>query len=409
MGPDYIDPGYLSTVSGNQSHNLDVWLMGEAELVNNFTGNSNSDISVIEGVMGYYDGFSGKSNHASTHHVATLTKSNVILVVDAAKTARSIAATVLGFTKFHKNSRILGIILNKIAGKKHENLCRDALTGLRIPIIGIVPKNPDLSLKSRHLGLIPTVEDNQARLQIIKIAKTISEFLDFDKIIKIAKLVQSLPPPRKIQAKKQSCVIAVALDNSFNFYYPANLEALRREGAKIKFFSPVSDTKFPTCDGIYIGGGFPEVLSEPLSKNHTMKNQIKQSLENDTPLYAECGGLMYLTRSIHDGRNKFPMVGFFDAQTVMTTKMKLNYTKAKITSECIISGTPKNFQGHEFHYSELTEIARDTRFAYDISVGSGIIKNCDGIIQNKALASYGHLYFDSKNFAKTFVSNCLKS
>lgn len=407
VGPDYIDPGYLYTVSGNHAHNLDVWLMGAKELVDVFTRNSNSDISVIEGVMGYYDGFSGKNNHASTHHVATLIKSNVILILDARKTARSIAATALGFIKFHKNSRISGIILNQIGSKKHEKLCRDALENLKIPIVGIIPKNPDLFLDARHLGLISTRDDKQLQSHILKIAKTISQHLDFDKILKIAKTSNVLPKPSKIVTKKQSCTISVALDNSFNFYYAANLEALRSQGAKLKFFSPLSDKKLPPSDGIYIGGGFPEILSKGLSKNITMKNQIKKLAENDIPLYAECGGLMYLTKSIHDGKQKFPMVGFIDATTRMTTKMKLNYTRAKIVSNCIISNTTQMFQGHEFHYSELDSVSGDIRFAYDMLIGDGILKKKDGIIQNNTLGSYGHLFFDSKNFAKTFVSNCI--
>ena len=147
VGPDYIDPSYLSSISKTETKNLDVWLMGQQELIQSFTRNSNSDISIIEGVMGYYDGFGGNSNLASTHHVATLLKSPVILILDASKTSRSIAATALGFTKFHKNSRISGIILNKIGSKKHENLCRSALSSLKIPIIGVIPKNPSVNLE----------------------------------------------------------------------------------------------------------------------------------------------------------------------------------------------------------------------------------------------------------------------
>ena len=161
VGPDYIDPSYLSSISKNETKNLDVWLMGTQELIQSFTRNSKSDISIIEGVMGYYDGFGGKSNLASTHHVATLLTSPVILILDASKTSRSIAATALGFTKFHKNSRISGIILNKIGSKKHEDLCRAALLNLKIPIIGVIPKNPAVNLGSRHLGLIPVREQKQ--------------------------------------------------------------------------------------------------------------------------------------------------------------------------------------------------------------------------------------------------------
>ena len=170
VGPDYIDPSYLTSISNNETKNLDVWLMGKNELVKSFVNSSTSDISIIEGVMGYYDGFGGETNHASTHHVATLLKSPVILVLDASKTSRSIAATALGFTKFHRNSRISGIILNKIGSKKHEILCLSALENLKIPIIGVVPKNTENILESRHLGLIPVAEQKQLQRKIKQVS-----------------------------------------------------------------------------------------------------------------------------------------------------------------------------------------------------------------------------------------------
>src|SRR3990170_3766177 len=184
-GPDYIDPSYLSAIAKNDTINLDVWLMGKQELIKSFVRNSKSNISITEGVMGYYDGFSGDSNYSSTHHIATLLKSPTILVLDASKTARSIAATALGFTKFHKNSRIVGFILSKI----HEELCRKALEPLKIPILGSVPKNSDLILDSRHLGLIPISEQESLNKKIEKVAKEISESLSIGKIIKITKNV----------------------------------------------------------------------------------------------------------------------------------------------------------------------------------------------------------------------------
>ena len=180
VGPDYIDPSYLSSISKHETYNLDVWLMGKNQLLNSFISNSKSDVSVIEGVMGYYDGFGGDSNYASTHHVASITKSPVLLVLDASKTARSIAATVLGFQKFHRNSRISGIILNKIGSKKHEILCRNALEKIKIPIIGVIPKNHLINMESRHLGLISTLDIKIPKTKIDKIHKIISNSQDFD-------------------------------------------------------------------------------------------------------------------------------------------------------------------------------------------------------------------------------------
>jgi len=404
VGPDYIDPSYLSSISNNETKNLDVWLMGKDELVKSFVNSSTSDISIIEGVMGYYDGFGGKTNHASTHHVATLLKSSVILVLDASKTSRSIAATALGFTKFHRKSRISGIILNKIGSKKHEILCRSALENLKIPIIGVVPKNTENILESRHLGLIPVVEQKELQRKIKQVSQQISDYLDFEKLVKICKNIERIPKTKLQKFKKPNISIAVALDSSFNFYYHDNLEALRREGAKIKFFSPISDKKIPKCDSIYIGGGFPEILGKKLSQNHSMKKSIKQAAENGIPVYAECGGLMYLTKSIKHNNQKYKMVGLFDAETQMTKKMTLNYTQGRIISNCLIS-SPRNFNAHEFHYSKITNIPKDAKFLYDLKIGEGISSKKDGFSEYNVLASYCHLYFDSAKFASNIIKN----
>ena len=404
VGPDYIDPSYLTSISNNETKNLDVWLMGKNELVKSFVNSSTSDISIIEGVMGYYDGFGGETNHASTHHVATLLKSPVILVLDASKTSRSIAATALGFSKFHRNSRISGIILNKIGSKKHEILCRSALENLKIPIIGVVPKNTENILESRHLGLIPVAEQKQLQRKIKQVSEQISDYLDFEKIVKICKNVERIPKTKLQKFKKPNISIAVALDSSFNFYYHDNIQALRREGAKIKFFSPVSDKKIPKCDSIYIGGGFPEILGKKLSQNHSMKKSIKQAAENEIPIYAECGGLMYLTKSIKHNNQKYKMVGLFDAETQMTKKMTLNYTQGRITSNCLIS-SPRNFNAHEFHYSKITNLPKDAKFLYDLKIGEGISSKKDGFSEYNVLASYCHLYFDSAKFASNIIKN----
>ncbi len=407
VGPDYIDPSYLSSISKNETFNLDVWLMGKNHLLSSFVSNSKSDVSVIEGVMGFYDGFDGNSNYASTHHVSEITKSPVILILDASKTARSIAATALGFQKFHKNSGISAIILNKIGSKKHENLCRQALQKTKLPIVGVIPKDYSLNLESRHLGLFSTLDSKTLYNKIQKISKIISKNLDIDQIIKILKNTSEMQNISKSLHKKPQTTIAVALDTSFNFYYQDNLEALRREGASLKFFSPTNDKKIPKCDGLYIGGGFPEILGSKLEKNQIMKKLIKNLAEDNLPIYAECGGLMYLTKSISSENKKYKMVGIFDAETCMTKRMKLNYTKGKI-NRSIISEKPHNIQGHEFHYSRLDSISSDSKFAYELEIGDGIKNHKDGLIQYSSLASYGHLYFDSSNYAKNFVKNCIK-
>ena len=403
VGPDYIDPSYLSSISKNDAKNLDVWLMGENELVQSFVKNSASDVSVIEGVMGYYDGFGGKTNFASTHHVASLLKAPTILVLDASKAARSIAATALGFAKFHRNSRIVGIILNKIGSKKHENMCKQALANLKIPILGSIVKNSE-SMESRHLGLIPVKEQKSLQNKIRKVSREISDGLDIDKIVQICKNVPQLPKARPKKFKKPTSTVAIALDSSFNFYYHDNLEALRREGAKLKFFSPISDKKIPACDLIYIGGGFPEVLGQSLERNTTMRRLIKKRAEEGTTIYAECGGLMYLTKSISFGNKKYKMVGLFDAETQMTKKMTLNYTEGRIRSNCIVSA-PAKFRAHEFHYSKIRNLPRDAKLVYDLKIGEGIVGKRDALSEYNTLASYCHLYFDSAKYATTLVQN----
>ncbi|RNJ77370.1 MAG: cobyrinate a,c-diamide synthase, partial [Nitrosopumilus sp. H13] len=279
VGPDYIDPGYLSSVSGAEAYNLDVWLMGKRRLLESFVSHSDSDVSVIEGVMGYYDGSGGDTNNASTHHVASITKSPVLLVLDASRTARSIAATALGFQKFHRNSRISGIILNKIGSKRHEALCRAALNNTGIPVVGVIPRMTS-HMESRHLGLVPTLEDRELGRKIRKTSDILSQYLDTSRILKMANSQTSLPGKARPAYKKPAVTIAVALDASFNFYYQDNLEALRMEGATLKFFSPIKGKKIPHCDGLYIGGGFPEILADKLEKNHSMKKAVKRLAED---------------------------------------------------------------------------------------------------------------------------------
>jgi cobyrinic acid a,c-diamide synthase len=288
-------------------------------------------------------------------------------------------------------------------------LCRSALEKTKIPIIGVIPKNPLLNMSSRHLGLISTLENNVLKKQIKKISEIISEYIDINQIIKITKNSPVLTKKSKLIPKKSKTTIAVALDTSFNFYYQDNLEALRREGANLKFFSPVKDKKIPKCDGLYIGGGFPEVLGNALEKNQVMKKSIKKLAEDNLPIYAECGGLMYLTKSILSENKKYKMIGLFDAETKMTKKMRLNYTKGKIISKIPISEKLHCFRGHEFHYSHLDLVSSDSKFAYNLEIGEGIKKHQDGLIQDNTLASYGHLYFDSSNYAEIFIKNCIKS
>lgn len=408
VGPDFIDPTYLAAIAKRPSRNLDPWLMGEHGVLQSFVQNSSSAMSVVEGVMGYYDGFSGDSNFASTYHVSNIIKAPVILVLDASKASRSVAATALGFVKFQKNSRIAGFILNKIGSKKHEDLCRQALRPMKLPILGVIPRDVHLQLESRHLGLIPVKELESLKEKIKSISKSCADFIDVEKIIEISNKTRRLPPILSDAMMKPRTKIVVALDESFNFYYQDNLDALKRAGSTLEFFSPIHDKNIPACDGLYIGGGFPEVKGNMLEQNGNMRKQLKKKAEEGLPIYAECGGLMYLTKSILYGKKKFAMVGLFDAETVMQKKLKLNYTKVKVSKPCLVSKASNTLTGHEFHFSELESIPRDSKFAYDMDIGVGITKKRDGLVEHNVLASYMHMHFALPNVAKGLVESCIK-
>ncbi len=400
-GPDYIDPLYLSLVSDTSTYNLDAWVMGKDRVRSSFANHSRSDISIIEGVMGYYDGFRWK-DYASTHHIATLTNSPTIMVLDASKSSASVAATALGFLRYHRKSNIVGVILNKLGSQKHADICRVALRGVRVPVVGMIPNDPDLSMQSRHLGLLSTLSKPMTQ-NIQRIAKQISSYIHVPRLLQVIGSSDHNPSVQK--QKKPTVTIAVALDSSFNFYYQDNLDALRREGAVLEFFSPVKSKRVPKCDGLYIGGGFPEILGKDLEKNEEIKKTIKRLAEDGLPIYAECGGLMYLTKSIQYDEKKYKMVGLFDAYTQMTKSMVLNYTEGGMANS-VISDSHRKFRGHEFHYSKI-DLATDSRLIYKLRFGVGI-NGRDGLVQDMTLASYGHLYFDSGKYADAFVQNCLR-
>ena len=403
VGPDYIDPGYLSEAAGAGAYNLDAWMMGRARLLESFARHSDADVSVIEGVMGYYDGHGGGSDLASTRHVASITRSPVVLVLDASGAARSVAAAALGFRRFHRDSRIAAVVLNGIGSARHAAMCGEALAGSGIPVVGAVPRDPSLGLESRHLGLVPAREDRRLAGRIRRMSGAVARHLDVRRILRIARSAPPLPRAREPEARGRAATVAVALDASFNFYYQDNLEALRAEGARLRFFSPVGDRELPRCDGIYIGGGFPEVLAAKLEGNGPMRASVRRAAEGGAPLYAECGGLMYLTRSVRGEGRARRMAGLLDADTVMAGRT-LGYTRGRILPGSPVSGA-RAFRGHEFHYSRLESVAADSRFACALDEGVGIAGGRDGLAVHGTLASYGHLLFD-RRFARGFVLRC---
>jgi cobyrinic acid a,c-diamide synthase len=415
IGPDFIDPSYHKIITGKESRTLDAWFMGRDGIISTVeSATKDVDIGVIEGVMGLFDGMSGRTDFASTAHVARILNAPVILVVDAAKAARSIAAMIFGYVNFDKKLKIIGIILNNISGPKHEKYlteaCRDSL---KVPILGIVKRDKDLKMDERHLGLIPSDELEQSqRNKIVRMANKVSEEIYYDGILSLIKLRKSkLTKPDSDKSKVSKLVkIAVALDNSFNFYYDENLNILRNLGADITFFSPICDTSIPDdTSGIVLGGGFPEVMADKLNSNQSMRKSIKKAGEQGIPIYSECGGLMYLTKSITGYKNSnkvFRMVGLVDATTKMTGRLTLNYTNADMNSTF---GNIKNIRGHEFHYSKIEDLPSDSKFAYSMKRGIGIDGGKhDGILTQNSIASYMHLHFYDSRFPKMWIKKCIE-
>jgi cobyrinic acid a,c-diamide synthase len=370
-----------------------------------------TDIAVIEGVMGLYDGVSGKSDFASTAHVAKILDAPIVLVADASKGARSIAAIILGFLHFDRNLRIRAVILNKVAGERHARYITDALAeSVKVPVVGLIYRYSKVQMQERHLGLVPALELKAAKNQIVsRIARYIAQSIDLDKVLSLCSST-TLPEPHYSPERPAKVRIAVAMDESFNFYYADNLASLKRSGARLVFFSPVKDEKLPdNVHGLVLGGGFPEVLADRLEKNRSMVRSVRRAVNEGMPVYAECGGLMYLTRSIRGykgERKERKMAGIIDADTIMTGRLTLNYTDADFVGP--IFGKA-HLRGHEFHYSSIDNIGRDSRFAYSMRKGNGITGNQDGFIINEnSLAAYMHLHFANRRLSDRIVLSCAK-
>ena len=412
IGPDFIDPSYHNLVTGRHSRNLDVWMMGKNGVLKCFNNSSQgADVAIIEGVMGLFDGLSGKDDYASTAQIAKMLEAPVILVIDAGKAARSIAAIALGFLHFDKKLKIAGFILNNVAGDKHAKFVLDAFAcKVNVPIIGIVRRDKKITIEERHLGLVPALELEKKKRSIHQSAKYISEQIDIDKIKSLCKpinrnkTIQKEFPDTRIR-------VAVALDESFNFYYEDNFDALRKQQAELIFFSPVNDVELPeNIHGIIIGGGFPEILADKLEFNQAMIKSISKAATNGMPIYGECGGLMYLTRSIrrnNEGKKKRQkMIGLIEADTFMSGKLTLNYTEADCTSSFFED--IYKIRGHEFHYSNIENISTDSKFAYNMRRGNGVDNKRDGFVVYNCLASYMHLHFANNRLPERFIKNCLE-
>lgn len=404
IGPDFIDPGHHSKICGRPSRNLDSYIMGEKGVIETFIlGSKGADICIIEGVMGLFDGLDS-TEVASTAHIAKILDVPVLLVVNAHGASRSIAAIVKGFSEFDRSVSIRGIILNNIGSTRHEQLIIESLNnaGITIPVVGALPKNEGISIPSRHLGLHMAWEHDQ---QTKRLADFIERHADLDSIYTIAKEFQAPHLDLFMPDERFDVRIGIGNDSAFCFYYQDALDSIKRSGAESVFFSPMKDP-LPDVDGIYLGGGYPELFTEDLERSKA-RFGIKKAAEDGIPVYGECGALMYLCASLETDRT-YNMCGVFDASSRMTGKLQaLGYTEAEVISDTPIAKKGKMIRGHEFHYS-MTECDRDSRFAYKLKRGKGIIEGKDGLMEYNTIASYMHTHPASNPFDE-FLASCKKN
>lgn len=423
VGPDYIDPSYHNIATGNICRNLDTWMLDEDTVRSLFTRSAaEAEIAVIEGVMGLYDGASGVSDAGSPARVAKILDCPVVLVVDVQSMARSAAAVVMGFQKMDPGVNIAGVILNRIGSDRHLRLVSEAIaTNCDIPVIGYVRKNAGLSLPSRHLGLVPTAEGGELFDIIGALADNIAEGVNFEMLAEIAQKAGSMPEetagetpgfPGAGGADTAPVRVAIARDEAFSFYYQDGLEVLESCGVELAPFSPLHDCDLPAnIDGIYIGGGFPEVFARQLAENSTIKEQIKKSGLNKMPVYAECGGLMYLTEAVCDfDGQEYPMTGLIPAKCHMQKKLAgMGYVTVKQLTDTLLGPGGYTYRGHEFHYSRLEPAVEGFKWACKLTRNKTGETVYEGYTHDNILATYVHLHFAADPaLARNFAAKCRK-
>ncbi|GAB4307463.1 MAG: Ni-sirohydrochlorin a,c-diamide synthase [Methanobacteriaceae archaeon] len=395
VGPDYIDPTYHTLATGNPSRNLDTFFMSDAQIRQSFERglkNSNSNLGIIEGVRGLYEGLSPINDVGNTASVAKALSSPVILILNSRSLVKSAAAIVLGFKTLDPQIKIRGVILNQVKNKKHFLKTKESVEKLSgTEVIGGIPRSEEISVEQRHLGLVPAVERENILGYIEKWGRVVEENIDLDRLLTIMKQSNKLPKGREdiwLKEKPNKVKIGVALDEIFTFYYKENLEALADNNAEIIPFSPYHDEELPDVDALYFGGGYPEIFSSELESNISMRKAVKKFHLEGRPIYAECGGLMYLTRSI----NNKEMCNVFSFDSIMTKKPQaLSYVIAKTKNDNIITKKDEIFHGHEFHYSKLLLKGKNS-FAFEILRGKGIKNSLDGLMSKNTVAGYVHTH-----------------
>ncbi len=418
-GPDFIDPGYHRAVTGHPSINLDGWMCGEEFVRDTFLVHMDDQaVAVIEGAMGLFDGLGASSREGSSAQIAALTGAPVVLVVNARGMAASAAVLVKGFAGFDPQTRVAGVIFNNVGSEQHGELLREAVATHCPDILcyGCIPRDESLGIPSRHLGLV-TAEDNPLSVEFIgRLADIAERCLDLEGLSQLQippcppfeKVGEHIPPLNK--GGQGGISIAVARDAAFCFMYEDNLRLLKEAGAKITFFSPLNDAALPAgIHGVYLPGGYPELYAEALHDNVGMKESIRAAIAADMPVYAECGGFVYLTEGI-DGSDNQPsadFAGVFPVRCRMLSRRKaLGYRQAELTENIIIGEQGAVVRGHEFHYSEIGTMPEESRRCYEVS-RRGVVLGREGFRIRNCLASYIHLHFGSNpDIAVTFVAAC---
>ncbi len=421
VGPDYIDPSYHGLATGRPCRNLDCWMLQPAHVYELFYRTAQKGgINVIEGVMGLFDGASGTSDEGSSAQIAKLTRTPVILIVDAKSAARSVAATVLGFKNFDPALNLAGVILNRVGSERHLALVSEAIEKYcNVPIVGHIKKNASLELPSRHLGLIPTGEGGELTEKVGQLGEVIAEGIDLAGIAAIAENAPELVPPEKDALFPRGLhdtdmggrvKIGIAQDEAFSFYYQDGLDILEHFGATLVPFSPIHDRKLPAgLQGLYIGGGYPEIYARELSGNQSMLASIRQFGNSGRPVYGECGGFMYMTEGITDGAGEFfPMVGLIPGKTAMRKKLvSLGYVTAICQGENLFGPVGTKLRGHEFHYSDYEGDTCGDGAAFQLIRNRTKEEVPAGYASGQVLASYLHVHFGTNiNAAQSFVEKC---
>lgn len=405
VGPDYIDPSYHKYVTGRPSRNLDSYMLDEDQVKYVYSQASKStDISIIEGVMGLYDGLGIDINKHSTSQIAKTLKAPLILVLDAKAMGASAAAMVLGYKQLDKNVDIVGVIANNVRTKRHYEIVKASIEKYcSLEVLGYLPPDDEISLESRQLGLVPSQEMENLDKKIDRIGQLVEEYVDVDRIIELSEseavtssfeLSMFVEDPDVLDLARDKRM-AVAYDKAFNFYYPSNIELLKSIGVQLKFFSPLEDESVPDADIIYIGGGFPEVFAGQLEANKSMRESLYRAYEVNKPIYAECGGLMYLGEDLLDLEgNSFQMVGAIKGHSKMEKSLKrFGYCQATAKEDNLIAYKGQQICGHEFHHSSFHSDL-DTAFDIEKIVNGQVIDRWEGgYFSKNTLASYLHIHF----------------